>query len=302
MKNIFIIALLLSSTFACTNQPKNNETEQATEQKIGVLLVNHGSHSPTWRQALLDLETTVKDSIMANAAIAEIKTAFMEYTEPSIATRMQEFDKAGFTDVIIVPIFLTVSSHSFDDIPTIVGLKEDPTSLEHLKIEKIKTYKAKANIHITPLLDFTDILEKNVLSRVNSLSENAENEGLVLIAYGDEGYNTEWSNLMDTVGTFVGNHTGINAYSYGWCGHLVHYEPSKTTDAINTVLQEKETAIVVPILVAHDEMFQIQIIGDGIKAVANNNERVKYKPDSILPDSNVSQWVIDVVQATLHKI
>ncbi|MDL1895765.1 cobalamin biosynthesis protein CbiX, partial [Anaerolineae bacterium CFX7] len=92
-----------------------------SKQKIGLLLVNHGSHSATWRQALLDLETRVRDAILAEGIVQEIKTAFMEYTEPSIATRMKEFDQAGFTDVIIVPIFLTISPHSFDDIPTILG-------------------------------------------------------------------------------------------------------------------------------------------------------------------------------------
>jgi sirohydrochlorin ferrochelatase len=93
-------------------------------------MVNHGSRSATWRQALLDLETEVKDSILAGGAIQGTKTAFMEYNEPSIATRLKEFDAEGYTDVILVPVFLTVSPHSFEDIPTIIGQKEDPQSLE----------------------------------------------------------------------------------------------------------------------------------------------------------------------------
>jgi sirohydrochlorin ferrochelatase len=121
------------------------------------LLVNHGSRSETWRQALLDLEGTMKDSILAGGDVSGIKTAFMEYNEPSIATRLKEFDAEGFTDVIIVPVFLTVSPHSFDDIPTIIGQKEDPQSLEVLKIENIERYTPKAKTHITPLLDFTDM-------------------------------------------------------------------------------------------------------------------------------------------------
>lgn len=43
-----------------------------------------------------------------------------------------------------------------------------------------------------------------------------------------------------------------------------HYSPDSTTVAINRVLKEKESALVVPVLVAHDEMFQVKIIGDGI--------------------------------------
>ena len=301
MKYPLLLLLTLLSLVACTE--RNEEAnDQASEKKIAVLLVNHGSHSPTWRQALLNLDSSVRDEILSNEVVSDVRTAFMEYTEPSIATRMKEFDQEGYTDVIIVPVFLTVSSHSFDDIPTIIGQKTDPSSLEHLKIEKIETYKAQANCHITPLLDFTDILQKNMLRRAQSLSVDPENEGLVLIAYGDEGYNTEWSALMDSVGQYIGRETGIGSYSYGWCGHIAHYDPAKTTYAIKEVLEERSSAIVVPVLVAHDEMFQVDIIGNGIKAVENHTERIIYKPDAILPDPNVEQWVIDVVGSFIEKV
>ncbi|MCB0734108.1 MAG: CbiX/SirB N-terminal domain-containing protein [Flavobacteriales bacterium] len=299
---VYLLALLvIASQWGCGTKT-TSDSASATEQKIGVLLVNHGSHSPTWRQALLDLDSSVRETILADERVQEIKTAFMEYTEPSIATRMKEFDEAGFTDVIIVPVFLTVSSHSFDDIPTILGLKTDPGSLETLKIEKIETYKTKATCHITPLLDFTDILQKNIARRVKELSTSPADEGLALIAYGDAGYNTEWTALMDTVGRYVNSVAGISSYSYGWCGHIASYDPVHTTNAINDVLKNRKKAIVMPVLVAHDEMFQVKIIGDGIKAIENHKECVIYRPDAILPDPNIRQWVIDVVGAHVDKI
>ncbi|MGC3960543.1 MAG: CbiX/SirB N-terminal domain-containing protein [Verrucomicrobiota bacterium] len=147
--------------------------------------MNHGSRSATWRQALLDLEAKVRPAILTNQAIQGIKTAHMEYTEPSIATRLKEFDAAGFTDIVIVPVFLTVSAHTFDDIPTIIGKKTDPQSLETMKLEKIERYQPKARTVIAPNLDFTDVLKTNVLRRVRALSTNPAEEGLVLIAYGD---------------------------------------------------------------------------------------------------------------------
>lgn len=74
-----------------------------------MLLVNHGSRSKLWRDMLLDLEKAVKPKLLAHPKISAVRTAFMEYNEPSIATRMKEFDQEGFDDVIVVPIFLTVS-------------------------------------------------------------------------------------------------------------------------------------------------------------------------------------------------
>jgi hypothetical protein len=65
-----------------------------------------------------------------------------------------------------VPVFLTVSSHSFDDIPTIIGQKEDPQSMETLKLEKIERYTPRAKTHITPLLDFPGVMKQNIARRV----------------------------------------------------------------------------------------------------------------------------------------
>ena len=251
---------------------------------------------------MLDLEKSVKDSIMMGGTVKDTKTAFMEYTEPSIATRLKEFDAEGYTDVILIPIFLTVSTHSFDDIPTIIGQKEDPASMEALKIENIERYTPQAQVHITHLLDFTEILEKNVLRRVQALSKNPEEEGITLIAYGDQTYLKEWGDLLDEVGNYVKQNTGINKHSYGWCGHLAHYSPDSTSIAIKRVLKEKKSSIVIPVLVAHDEMFQIKIIGDGIAQIPNSQQKVIYKPDAILPDENVQKWVIDIAREYTDKI
>jgi sirohydrochlorin ferrochelatase len=294
--------LTLSFMESCSFSPEGEISDEDKNQKIGILLVNHGSHSETWRNSLLDLEKNVRDELMADGSVKGVKTAFMEYNEPSIATRMKEFDKEGYTDVIIVPIFLTVSPHTFEDIPTIIGLKEDPESKELLKLEKIERYTAKANVQITPLLDFTDILRKNVLRRVQELSKDPKNEGLVLIGYGDEDYDKEWISLFNTVAQSVKKEVGIDEHTYGWCGHIARYNPEETTKAIEKVLKKKSTAVVIPVLVAHDENFQIKIIGGGIENVKDNKKRVIYKPDAILPDVNIEQWVIDISKEYVSKV
>ena len=104
-----ILAMLVALTTLCLSEAPGGTAEFHADTKIGVLLVNHGSRSETWRNGLLQLESHVAPSIFRNSTVKGLKTAFMEYTEPSIATRMKEFDQEGFTDVIIVPVFLTVS-------------------------------------------------------------------------------------------------------------------------------------------------------------------------------------------------
>jgi len=306
-KKPFFAAFILTGLSACfifsCNIPGEPGNDNANgKKKIGVLLVNHGSRSDAWRNGLLELEKNVKDSILHDGSVSGVKTAFMEYTEPSIATRLKEFDAENYSDVVIVPVFLTVSSHSFDDIPTLIGQKDNPKSIELFKIEKIERYTPKARVHIAPLLDFTDMLKRNVLRRFNELSKDGSNEGLVLIAYGDKTYNAEWSRLMQDVGEFVKQNAGITDYSFGWCGHIAHYDPDSTTVAINEILKKKKAAKALDVLVAFDEMFQIKIIGGGIGKVPQFKERVLYRPDAILPDKNLEEWIIHTSGGFTHGI
>lgn len=297
-----LVFLLLGITSCNQNTTANEDTVASAEQKIGVLLVNHGSRSETWRKTLFELEDQVRDQILADGSVKGVKTAHMEYTEPSIASRMKEFDKEGYTDVIIIPIFLTVSPHPFEDIPTIIGQKSNPESVEELRMEKIERYTPKARTYITPLLDFTNILQKNILRRAMALSKDPANEGIVLIGYGDVTYDKEWGELFAEIAKYTTTEIGISEYSYGWCGHIVHYDPKETTIAVNKVLDKKKTALVIPVLVAVDENFQNQVIPDGIKKVKNHKERVIYKPDGILPDPNIEEWILDVTKEYTQKI
>lgn len=294
----FVLIGLSSLAVACVGEGSSvvlgPATGPSTATKVGVLLVNHGSRSEMWRAGLLDLDERVRSRILEGGVVDDVRTAFMEYTEPSIATRLKELDEAGCTDVVVVPVFLTVSEHSFDDIPAIIGAKEDPKSIQILKSEGIERYRPRARTHQTGTLDFTDVVKENVLRRARALSVRPEEEGLVLIAYGDKTYDAEWASLLDAVSTHVRAHTGMIAHSRGYCGHVAEYSPEPTAAAIREVLKVAKRAVVVPVLVARDEMFQVQIIGDGIKLVADADTRVVYRADAILPDARIDDWVVQV--------
>jgi sirohydrochlorin ferrochelatase len=263
------------------------------QRRIGVVLVSHGSHSERWREMLGEITDGVREDLAGHKHIVGVKTAFMEYTEPSLATQLEAFDGEEVDDIIIVPLFLTVSSHSYDDIPVIAGQKYDKATLENLKLENIRVYKPNAEVHISPLLDFPSVLQGNVLRRVKQMSVDARNEGVVLVAYGDETFNEEWEDLLEVISEELNNELGIESVEYCWCGHIVRYKTDPTENAIETILEEKEKALVVPVLVAVDETFQGKIIGGAVRNV-DQSDRVVYLGDAILPDANINQWVIDI--------
>lgn len=302
MKKISILIAAISLLlFTACNHPGKQNTNKQTEgsNKVGVLIVNHGSHSKQWRAMLLDVENKVKPEILSSGKIADVRTAYMEYTGPNIADQLKKFDKEGYSEVIIVPMFLTVSSHTADDIQNIVGIQANPAVLTNLKEEKIEVYKPKARVTITPLLDFAGYLKKNVEKRYKAISKDAGNEGLVLVAYGSTPYNQQWVELINDIGKYLKLNAGVENISYAWCGHIVHYSPEPTTNAINQILELEQSAVVIPILVAVDEHFQGEIIQNGVDAVENHEEKVSYKQDAILPDNNINKWVIDIVSKTV---
>ena len=300
-KTIKLLAIVVATAtlFSCGQTAQEGKTNvENSEKKIGVLLVNHGSVAESWRNMLLDIETQVKEEVLSNTKISKVTTAFMEYTEPSIATRLKEFDEEGFDEVVLVPIFLTVSSHYSHDIPVICGLQTDPKIKEQLTKEKIDVYKAKAKVTITPPLDYTTILKKNVERRVKALSENAENEGVLLVAYGDADYNQQWEEMVDDIGKYLKIKTGHESIAYAWCGHLVGYSTEPTLQGIEKLHELEDNVIVIPVLIANDPYFQKDIIQ---KACDMAEGKVMYIQDAILPDANLNQWVIDITNQTVGE-
>ncbi|NQX99519.1 MAG: CbiX/SirB N-terminal domain-containing protein [Flavobacteriales bacterium] len=249
---------------------------------------------------LLDVETQVKEEILSNPKISKVTTAFMEYTEPSIATRMKEFDAEGFDEVIVVPIFLTVSSHYSHDIPVILGVSADPKSKDYMVgKEEIEVYKANARVTITPPLDYSTILKKNVECRVMALSKDADNEGVLLVAYGDADYNQQWEEMVDEIGKYLKIKSGHESIAYAWCGHLVGYSPEQTVKGIEQLLELEDNVIVIPVLVGNDPYFQKDIIQKAVDMVKGN---ILYKQDAILPDDNLNKWVIDISNKTAEGL
>lgn len=301
MKKGIIYSALIATALATGCAAEKEKEPATTEKKVGVLLVNHGSVSEKWRDMLLDVENSVKDELLENKKIGDVKTAFMEYTEPSIATRLKEYDKEGYDEVVIVPIFLTVSSHYSHDIPVICGISADPKISEQLAKEKIETYKPRARVSITPPLDYSTLLKKNVERRVRALSKNPSEEGVLLVAYGDEQYNQQWEEMVDDIGKYLKVKTGHESIAYAWCGHLVRYSTEPTMNGIQQLHELEDKVIVIPVLVANDPYFQNDIIQKAVNEVENSSN-VYYVQDAILPDTNLNRWVIDITNKTTENI
>jgi sirohydrochlorin ferrochelatase len=270
-----------------------------------VLLVSHGSHSPSWRHMLLDVHREVADELLGLPGVSQVRTAFMEYTEPSIATQLRALDAAGVENVLVIPLLLTISDHSFDDIPVICGAREDAEIAANLAEEGIEIYAPAATLEFAPLLDFSDLVETNLARRIEQAVGDAEalraaeqSHGLVLVGYGSADFDDEWHKFFDAIDRYAEDQLGVDSSVHAWCGHLVEYSRQPTIDAIEAQLEQHDRVIVVPIFVAYDEMFHEKIIGRAAER-CSAPERVIYTNDSVLPDPEVGRWVIEIASSML---
>lgn len=272
----------------------------ATEGGTAVLLVSHGSHSPSWRHMLLDVHGEVAADLLKLDGVSHVRSAFMEYTEPSIATQLKALDAAGAEKVIVIPLLLTISDHSFDDIPVICGQREDAEKAAELIEEQIEIYAPKAELEFAPLLDFTDLVEKNLARRIEqavgsaqALRADEKSYGLVLVGYGSADFDEQWHAFFNNISRYAEANLGINRSVHAWCGHLVEYSRQPTLDALEAQLETHDRVIEVPIFVAFDEMFHEKIMGRAAER-CSAPERVIYTNDSVLPDPEVGRWVVEI--------
>jgi len=112
MKKLIVILLVLIAT------------NSFAQEKLGLLIIAHGSPAKQWNQPVLDIENQVKELLRTKNVtdFDEVQIALMEFTEPSIATVVKDMENKGITKIFALPLFIAPSGHSLYDIPTILGL------------------------------------------------------------------------------------------------------------------------------------------------------------------------------------
>ncbi|MBK9440682.1 MAG: CbiX/SirB N-terminal domain-containing protein [Comamonadaceae bacterium] len=81
------------------------------------ILFGHGSSDPSWRAPI----DKVASTMMAADPLVLVRCAFLERTEPDMATIVAELVQTGVNQITIVPMFLGVGRHAREDIPLLVS-------------------------------------------------------------------------------------------------------------------------------------------------------------------------------------
>ncbi|MCK4407017.1 MAG: sirohydrochlorin cobaltochelatase [Bacteroidales bacterium] len=270
------------------------------QEKLGLMIIAHGSPAKQWNQPVLDLENQVKQLFDEKkiTKFNEVRVALMEFTEPSIASVIKDFEDKGITKVFALPVFIAPSGHSIYDIPTILGLYFDKEMIDELKEEGIKIVDSKINITVGPSLDYENIMKDILLDKVKNLSDNPEEEALIILAHGDKNFMPIWEKLSNETGNYILGKTGIEYFDKAF----VEVGQSFSIDGVS------------PILKAFENKKKVIVVGMylsmGVKNMAENSgfimmgrtieskkmfegKNIVFAEHGLLPDKRIAEWIVD---------
>jgi sirohydrochlorin cobaltochelatase len=82
-----------------------------------VVLFAHGSRDPLWHKPM--------EAVAAHLAMAEpeihVRCAYLELSQPDLATACLELVEANTSCIAVIPMFLGVGRHAREDLPLLVA-------------------------------------------------------------------------------------------------------------------------------------------------------------------------------------
>lgn len=83
--------------------------------KAAVILFAHGSRDPEWAKPF----ERIRDEVARRGV--EVRLAFLELMQPSLAQALEELEAKGAKSIRIVPVFLGYGGHLKRDLPALVA-------------------------------------------------------------------------------------------------------------------------------------------------------------------------------------
>lgn len=182
------ILILVAAAFSCLT----------LSARTALVVVAHGSPSEEWNRCVLDLESRL--DALNLPGIDYRRVALMEFTQPNIASVIRDCEREGVDTVFVLPLFISPSGHSEDDIPNILGLKYSPATHAELVAEGTEFVRTKMHIVVGPTLMDSGVIEKAMLERVQAMSANPQKEAVLFLAHGDAGRIGFWKHIMRNCG------------------------------------------------------------------------------------------------------
>lgn len=263
--------------------------------KSALVVIAHGSPMEQWRKPVFDLEPLLRQAMSDVPAISYIRVAMMEFTEPTIATVIDDCTKQGVDTIFAIPLFIAPSGHSEVDIPNIIGHKYDPKVIEELTEENTRFVHTSLPIILGPTLSYDDFLETTMLDHVRKISSDPANEALLLVCHGDRQFTGFWSQKMQSICDHVKQGTGIQVADYKFVA-MGYKMVREMMPALREMSKQKKRILVQGVYLTSTakemaDMLDMESVRK--QEIPDSQLQVVYSDEGILPASTneVCSWI-----------
>jgi len=258
-----------------------------------LVIVGHGSRSSSWVSTFQAFVAEVASTGGLSAIFASVTPAYLENAAPSLADAVESQLALGVAEVVVIPMFLTASTHQSEDVPGILGLPETPPHIrQRLRGEGIRVLAPGLPVRLAQVGDLQTLLRANVLRRLSLRSVEPAREAVVLVAYGSSLHHELWESLLHDLRAHL-LARGYGGAHHAYCGHVVQLSPEPTAEAIVAVAAEAgvRRVHVLPLLLAISKLQTETIaaaVSDARKRIRRKDVELIYATDAILPDGDLA--------------
>ena len=261
-------------------------------QRPALVIAAHGSTAEGWAEAVRDFARDVAESPGVADAFVAVEAAFIEHCTPRLPDAVRLALSAGCPEVLVVPLFLSVSAHVDEDVPGLLGLPVAEHVRRRLVAEGQRPLGAGLPLRVVPLGSLEEVLFRNVMRRTTLAMRTMSREAVVLCAYGSALHHEAWEGLMHGLRTRL-MRAGFGYASHLFVGHSVGEAPEA---AVQAILEAGRMASIVrvhviPLLLAVSSLQTLTLAAAVSDAERRGRIQVHYAADAILPDGDLAVQV-----------
>lgn len=273
----------------------------------GLLVVAHGSHSREWNRLVLQTGKEVESLNRVSGEFRAVRTAFLEVAKPDVASALEELEKLGCDRIVVVPLFIAPSAHTYFDIPAVLGVYFSPTMEASLAGEGARIARPSVPVVLTNTLAEGDMLCSSTLDRVRALSKRPRDEALILLVHGADHHSELVCSLMRRISSFCCGRTGID-YADWVCVGIGQDYGEKAIPAIQRALRRKNRVLVVGVYVglSADQIHKryVESLGRGREAKHGDplaGKDVVFSRKALLPDPRIAGEILRTARRALRN-
>lgn len=267
----------------------------------GLVIVAHGAPSfiKGWNEPVLALEEKVQRLLQQERTnpFAEIRVAIMEFREPSLRTVIGEMKDQGIGKVLVLPLFVTESSHTLGDLPIILGIYADDPKAQQIQqrlfASGVALVEADIDIERGPTLDYKQgaLLIRFIGSQLQKFAQLPGAKGVLLLVHGDVHYPRYWHVLCRRIGRNIEKFLpDMEEFAYEFVAHGNKYRQC-ALDAIRR-LQARSNIEQVIVVGAFISMSVEQMNRSTDFTAAN----VHFSTATLIDSPLLAPWLVDIAQ------